>query len=639
MAVAASCPGCGAGLEYRHGAVVVICAHCDAAAARSDRGVESLGKVVDLVPTSSPLDLGLRGAVAGAGFELVGHVQLQHGKGGVWDEWFAAFDDGRWGWLAEAEGRLWLTFPEEGFEPPSHALAKPGARITINDGEYTVRERGRASHRGARGQLPCRFTPGAEYDFIDAVGKGRLVATIDYGDLRAAADRGASVVFVGREVTLGNLGLAGRAPVERSAPKVRAERLSCPNCNGNLELRMPDQTQRIGCPYCGALLDVTESGSAQKIALLGRPPALALPLGAVGEFFGGRFTVVGWLERIVEAEGVRYPWEEFLLHDRERGFRWLVLANGHWSYVEPASSADVEYHQDGDSAQFEGQAYKIYTQGRAKVDRVLGECFWKVEPGEETQTRDFIAPPRMLSWEADDDEESWSLGTYVTGKEVARAFHVASAATPTVGVAPHQPFVHKSIYAAYALLVAALVIIWVVANFTAPRKAAFHATYTVPTTASGETPLVIFSDSFALARQHNVEVTLAAPALQNSWISVQADLVREEDGRIETFSAPLEYYRGNDDGEYWTEGSFIRRTFLPAGTGGRYLVRLDLGYGAQTTSGRSIMLTVREGVPHPNRLVTALLLGGLLPLLVGIWHYHFHRRRWADSEFSGQDDE
>src|SRR5579862_4256374 len=92
--------------------MVVVCAHCRSVVARGDRRVEDLGKVAALVDTDSPLQLGLRGKYHGMAFEITGRAQLGHSAGGVWDEWYLAFPNDQWGWLAEAQGRFYITFPE-----------------------------------------------------------------------------------------------------------------------------------------------------------------------------------------------------------------------------------------------------------------------------------------------------------------------------------------------------------------------------------------------------------------------------------------------------------------------------------------------------------------------------------------------
>src|SRR5262245_5805712 len=133
MSVEASCPACGAPIAFKMGtSVVVICEFCQSVVARGDRKLEDLGKVAALVDTGSPLDIGLRGVYQGVPFELTGRAQLGHEAGGMWDEWYAAFQDGRWGWLAEAQGRFYLTFqqtlPEQALIPPFEAI-RPGEPI------------------------------------------------------------------------------------------------------------------------------------------------------------------------------------------------------------------------------------------------------------------------------------------------------------------------------------------------------------------------------------------------------------------------------------------------------------------------------------------------------------------------------
>ena len=116
--VKVSCPACGAWIGFPVGsAIVAVCPYCRSVVARSDRRVEDLGKVAALVETDSLLEVGRQGRYQDVPFELTGRTQLAHPAGGVWDEWYAAFGDGRWGWLAEAQGRFYLTFTQPGPPP------------------------------------------------------------------------------------------------------------------------------------------------------------------------------------------------------------------------------------------------------------------------------------------------------------------------------------------------------------------------------------------------------------------------------------------------------------------------------------------------------------------------------------------
>ena len=107
----ANCPSCAASVEFKAGStIVLVCPYCRSAIARTDRGLQDLGKVAEIVESESPLKLGLKGEFKGKRFELTGRAQLRHEMGGLWDEWYATFSNGWVGWLAEAQGRFYLTF-------------------------------------------------------------------------------------------------------------------------------------------------------------------------------------------------------------------------------------------------------------------------------------------------------------------------------------------------------------------------------------------------------------------------------------------------------------------------------------------------------------------------------------------------
>src|SRR5439155_21491247 len=110
MAVA-NCPSCGGQINFAIGSsAVVICDYCHSVVARTDRGLEDLGKVAALIDTGSPLRRDLRGSYRGVGFGLIGRTQMRHEAGGMWEESSGAFDDGRWGWLAEATMKSYISF-------------------------------------------------------------------------------------------------------------------------------------------------------------------------------------------------------------------------------------------------------------------------------------------------------------------------------------------------------------------------------------------------------------------------------------------------------------------------------------------------------------------------------------------------
>ena len=126
--------------------------------ARTDRGLEDLGKVAEIMDSQSPLRVGLKGAWNNVNFEITGRAQLKHELGGYWDEWYATFSNGWVGWLAEAQGRFYLTFyqplPKE-TTLPTFAGLQLGQTITgiPSKTPLMVQEKGTATYAAAEGEI------------------------------------------------------------------------------------------------------------------------------------------------------------------------------------------------------------------------------------------------------------------------------------------------------------------------------------------------------------------------------------------------------------------------------------------------------------------------------------------------------
>jgi hypothetical protein len=662
MAFEASCPACGATVTFKTGSsVVVVCGSCNSVVARTDRGVEDAGKVADVVESGSPLDVNLRGVYLGVAFELTGRAQLGHAAGGFWDEWYAHFDDGRWGWLAEAQGRFYITFQIQVPAPnalPSFDSLQLGQQVWAVPAQTppVVAEKGTAQMLAAEGEIPYLVKPGETYAYADLSGQGGAFGTLDYGEQPP-------LVFTGREVTLDELGLAGATRTrERDVQQVAAAQLNCPNCGGPLELRAPDRSERVTCPNCGSLLDVNQ-GQLRYLKTLERiGPQPSIPIGATAEFEGRPQTVIGFMVRSVEFEGVRYFWQEYLLYNPATGFRWLVESDGHWSYIKSVAPGEVV--EANRAAIYGGKSFKIFQDATARAEYVEGEFYWKVSVGELAQATDYVAPPLMLSKEVpinpgasgrraalQSEEVNWSLGEYTPLKEIERKFAV-KLPTPTT-VAPNQPWPHKKIYRYWGVLLLVAIFAGLFMLATAPRATVFTQSYTLqptPTPTPG-TPeaaqaaqdaaengnaktQVIFTDPLPLRGRRNIEVTGRAN-VDNNWLYVEGDLINEETGLIQQFELPIEYYYGTEDGEDWSEGDREQTVYLPAMPEGKYTMRLEAQWeNWNQNAPPQVSIRVEQGVPRLTNLLIVLVLLSVVPLFVGWRQMQFARRRWADSAFS-----
>ncbi len=637
-----ACPTCGADVEFRFDDTFVrVCGSCRSAVLRNDRGVETIGTFADLVPLESPLRLFAEGRYGSTTFLLVGMAQIKHAAGGLWQEWYAKLDGGAWGWLSEAQGRYYLTFERPNVPVPPYQQLQPGAQLVLEGRTFTVGELGEAHYASALGEIPYRLEPGSAYWFADlADGQGGF-ATIDYGQDNQAT------VYIGQQATLADLGIYGGEVLSASTQRAQGSKLACPSCGGSLELHAPDQTLRVACPYCNHLVSVA-SGDLSVIAKLARKASPRIPLGTKGRFVDGELTVIGFVERSALVDGVWYPFEEYLLYAPPVGFRWLVLSDGHWSYVQPVAAGAVELMP----VRYHGVTFELFQRSDLRVDVVLGEFYWQVTAGERVIGEDYIAPPAMLSCETTKTEQTWSLSTYLRSAEVQRAFgEVPIGAPAQQGVGANQPYPLHGIGKVGAAVTLALFVV-AMARCSGADNAVKHthamqikpanplappaAPAGLPMPMSGEpapppaeaTENIVFSEPFQLDGSKNIEVTLDA-SLSNNWAYVAVDLVNEQTGALVRFDKTIEYYAGTDGGESWTEGSQHARQAIAPMEGGQYVLRLESQTGDRY--GTDLTATVRQDVFRRSHFWIALGLLGLPFAIIAFHAYSFKKRRWENS--------
>jgi len=622
-----------------------VCPFCRSALARTDRGLADLGKVAEIAESESPLKLGLKGEFKGSRFELTGRAQLKHQAGGYWDEWYATFSNGWVGWLAEAQGRFYLTFYQplpEGQTLPSYEGLQLGQFVNEIPSQtpLMVQEKGVATSVAADGEIPYQLTPNEESQFADLAGKGNAFATIDYS-------MSPPWVFVGQQVTLEEIGLGDAKSAKREARRVSAAGMGCPNCGGPLNLVAPDKAERVTCPNCDSLLDVNQGNLSYLHALTPAKdaPAFVLPVGAEGTFMGDvKFKIIGAVDRSVTFDGIKYHWHEYLLYNPMVGFRWLVHSDNHWNFVEPVNPAEVAstgMFVTGSMVNYNGRSYKIFQDAPARVEYLKGEFYWRVEQGETVRAVDFISAPYMLSQEMTANEVNWSAGTYMTNAEVEKAFGISDLPKPW-GVAPNQPFTGSFYYTwgALPLLLLGFVALAMVV-MTGRTASVLNEQVNLPAMQNAQAPQTVFSKPFEIRGNRNVSITANA-AVSNAWADLDVDLINEQSQEVESVNVPIEYYSGSDSDGAWTEGSQSTDAILSSLPAGKYTLRVE-GTWQNWQQPIAVNVKVEQGVNRGVNFCCALVALALVPLFGLIRKWSFEASRWKDSMFgsstSSSDDE
>ncbi len=615
---------------------MLVCPFCRSAIARSDRGLQDLGKVAEIVESQSSLKLGLKGEFKGARFELTGRAQLRHELGGSWDEWYATFSNGWVGWLAEAQGNFYLTFYQpmpEGVSLPSFDKLQVGQIVpeipsTI---PLMVVEKGIATAVAAAGEIPYQLTPNEQSSYADLSGSDSAFGTIDYS-------LDPPWVFIGQQVSLADIGLANARPAEREARRVSTAAMGCPNCGGPLSLTAPDKAERVTCPNCDSLLDVNQ-GNLTYLKTLTPTEAdksFVLAIGAEGTFKDDvKFKIIGAVVRSVTIDGETYYWHEYLLYNPTIFFRWLVHSDNHWNFVEPLNPADVAADANilgARSATHNGKKFKIFQDAPAVVQYVKGEFYWRVEQGETVRAVDYVAAPLMLSQESTEKEINWSIGNYMTNAEIEKAFGITDLPKPW-SVAPNQPFT-GGFYYTWGLL--PLFLLLVVAVFMIPiaglTNTVLSQEVSLPPMTNATTAQIAFSQPFEIKGNRNIRISASAP-VSNSFAELDVDLVNNQSQEVESVTIPIEYYFGSDSDGSWTEGAKEQDATLSSLPAGKYTLRVE-GTWQDWQTPMPLSLKVEQNVNRGVNFLCAFLVLLIVPVLGLFRKISFESRRWKDSMFN-----
>jgi ribosomal protein S27E len=210
------CPECGAPAPFRGAAISLVCEYCGSTVVRTGVDLKLIGKVSALLDNGSPILLDSRGKllpdppgpnVAALPFEVVGRLQLRHGRG-TWNEWFLNFSDGTVGWLADAQGSYSVLRPRDksivAGKVPTFRGLDLGQTIVLQGVPHVLVERRAATYQGAEGILPFAADPGVKFYSADLRGHDGEFATLDYGE---DGNHQSPTLYTGRAVDLISLGL------------------------------------------------------------------------------------------------------------------------------------------------------------------------------------------------------------------------------------------------------------------------------------------------------------------------------------------------------------------------------------------------------------------------------------------------
>lgn len=425
-----SCPSCGAPVEVHSAtAVTVVCAYCHSMLLRQDDGLHDTGRDSALLTDFSPLQIGTVGRFFAQGFVLIGRLQVRY-DGGMWNEWYAQFDDGTHGWLSEVgdlyafvrQVALDTAIPEFSSIRVGETQIPYGRQFVASDVRNVVLERA-----AAQGELPFRLPEKLENRVVDFRVANALM-TLDYASTPPTA-------FLGKLVQLSDLNLQNiktEQQIRQQAGSLKGVRQAenCPNCGASLRW-INGVTQTVICGSCGSDIALSEGKAQLRAADAMRKAqdmALSLPLGKTGKIRGAVYTVIGVIRQeeltSYDAYAILYGktlyavprgfWFEYLLYSPNKGFLWLVQVPDEGWYVSQTMN-DFPVLDREDKPQ---GSTKLYAYG-GRVSYAAGAFYWHVRAGEVKHYTDYAFGREKWCAELSCNELAWSKSVPMSKVELA----------------------------------------------------------------------------------------------------------------------------------------------------------------------------------------------------------------------------
>jgi Domain of unknown function (DUF4178) len=417
-----------------------------------------------------------------------------------------------------------------------------------------------------------------------------------------------------------------------SPPLVKAKSLSCPNCGAPVTLRGFAHTLTAVCPNCLSVLDTSNPEFQVLQTFQGRERIQPkIPLGTRGTFNETVYEVIGFQERSVQSGDDFYSWDEYLLFNPYKGFRYLTEYLGHWNVVRVLNRLPEPARARGRAAsRMDGHTYAAFDSMKAATSYVIGEFPWQVRRGDTALCEDYISPPYMLSAEQTDGEVTWSLGEYWAGSKIWQAFRLPGSPPYAQGIFANQPSPYQgkvgSAWRTWLWLNVALFALLIVFTFLKSNREVFREGYLY---AGKNSQAAFVTPTFEVpGGDKNVEVGAHAD-VDNDWIYLDFALINDETGQTFDFAREVSYYHDSDG----TEGSRDNSVVIPSVPGGRYYLRVEPEMGLTAPSTR-YEIFVRRDVPIYKYFWIAALLLLIPPALTTYRSMAFESRRWHESDYA-----
>lgn len=413
-------------------------------------------------------------------------------------------------------------------------------------------------------------------------------------------------------------------------PKFSKKTIECHHCKTINHIKTWPYAQSYGCMGCDSRYALDKNGNLIPIEDNKTNGQFDLELNQTGTLFGIDYQIIGMALK-QERTIYKSKWKEYTLFNNQYGYAFLSEYNGHWIFVQEKGSCPTLLETVSNSFEYGGELFDLYNDYHFDVLDARGEFPYNIFDDEDIRVKEYISPPQMWIFEKSRDEGyNWYNAKHI-GKHEMQTFQKPLPYKSGVGaIEPKGSIDLKTLKITAALVIAFALLIHL---FTANLNKQEILLDRGFSTTDSATSINFVSEKFTLNKwKSNLSFELSAP-VQNSWLSLDINLVNAKTGDEYALDQGVEYYSGYEGGESWSEGSQTSTEYLSSIPSGTYYLNI---HSSADTYNRvnDFHLTVTNDVEMTRNLVIIIILLSITPL-----GYYFYRRyaetsRWANSDFS-----
>lgn len=418
--------------------------------------------------------------------------------------------------------------------------------------------------------------------------------------------------------------------------------IECPACGAPITLRSFGALGQVACSYCGTVCKPEQDGNLDILQRAERQRrSSALPLHQRGEIDGVLWEIIGITWREVRADGVAYPWQEFLLFNPYEGYRWLIysMSDGVWSFGGALPGAPEALGGSQPRIKYKGEEYLHFTGGNARTTYVEGEFPWQVLEGDVASTNDYIRPPMLISVEHQQTKHGADINFTqmrpIDAGEVWAAFKQSGKPPATFGIHPAalNPHLTKFYWVAGIVLFAIWVVALIVYAAGRDRELVFQGRIDDGQLLTRE---LEFGED---GKPTTLAFELSAEGMNNSWAYAEILLVDADSEEALALGLEVDFYSGVEGGESWTEGSTTKTQVVGGVDGGKYILQVNPQFDTSGDPADYLNLTITRDVPLARYMFLPLIVIIAFPAMNLARRAAFEGKRWASSDHAAGSEE